>query len=247
MDKKILKWGRQILRLTPTFPAAVLSSPHLLQLPMPSDAIQTSQLRCFWRSQHRGPRQADVTNRLLHRALHTQANCTTNPHAATPLQATHATTSHRTLWAHTIAKIYADSGLAICKPPTDTPIGPPSITHNYPTLTPVADQLHQHALTTVGDLHTGQGWMALNHFPEALQPHLQPVLQGPPQPNPDRSPHPGQFWHLSPTPPQHPARTIYEILPDPDPHGTQYARPWLTMNPHSHLNPVPDDTYYWPP
>ena len=26
MDKKILKWGRQILRLTPTFPAAVLSA-----------------------------------------------------------------------------------------------------------------------------------------------------------------------------------------------------------------------------
>ena len=30
MDKKILKWGRQILRLTPIFPAAVLSSRHLL-------------------------------------------------------------------------------------------------------------------------------------------------------------------------------------------------------------------------
>ena len=27
MDKKILKWSRQILRLTPTFPAAVMSSP----------------------------------------------------------------------------------------------------------------------------------------------------------------------------------------------------------------------------
>ena len=39
MDKKILKWGRQILRLTPTFPTAVLSGRHLLQLPMPSDAI----------------------------------------------------------------------------------------------------------------------------------------------------------------------------------------------------------------
>ena len=119
--------------------------------------------------------------------------------------------------------------------------------HTYPLLAPVADQLHQHALTTVGDLHTGQRWMALNHFPEALQPHLQPILQGPPQPTPDRSPHPGRFWHLSPTPPQHSARTIYEILPDPDPHGTQYARPWLTMNPHSHLNPVPGDTYYWTP
>ena len=32
MDKKILKWSRQILRLTPTFPAAVMSSPQLLKL-----------------------------------------------------------------------------------------------------------------------------------------------------------------------------------------------------------------------
>ena len=78
MDKKILKWGRQILRLTPSFLAAVLSSRHLLQLPMPSDAIQTSQLHCFWRSQNRGPRQAAVTNRLLQRALNQQANYTTN-------------------------------------------------------------------------------------------------------------------------------------------------------------------------
>ena len=123
---------------------------------MPSDAIQTSQLRCFWRSQHRGPRQAAVTNRLLHRALHTQANYATNPHAAAPLRTALTTTGHGTLWAHTIAKIYADSGLAFCKPPTDTLPGPPSITHIYPTLAPVADQLHQHALTTAGDLHTGQ-------------------------------------------------------------------------------------------
>jgi hypothetical protein len=85
MDKKILKWGQQILRLTPTFPTAVLSSPHLLQLPMPSDAIQISQIRCFWRSQTRRPRQAAVTNRLLQRALNQQANYTTNPNAATPL------------------------------------------------------------------------------------------------------------------------------------------------------------------
>ena len=97
MDKKILKWGRQILRLTPTFPAAVLSSRHLLQLPMPSDAIQTSQLRCFWRSQNRGPRQAAVTNRLLQRALNQQANYTTNPQAATPLRPTPPPTSNSAL------------------------------------------------------------------------------------------------------------------------------------------------------
>jgi hypothetical protein len=180
----------------PTFPAAVLSSPHLLQLPMPSDAIQTSQLRCFWRSQHRGPRQAAATNRLLQRALHQQANHTTNPQAPALLQPTPTTTGHGTLWAHTIAAIYADSELAICKPPTGTNTVPPSITHSYPALAPVADQLHQHALTTVGDLHTGQRWMTLDHFLTALLPQLQPILQGPPQPTPDRSIHPSQFWHL---------------------------------------------------
>ena len=109
LDKKILKWGRQILRLTPTFPAAVLSSRHLLQLPMPSDAIQTSQLRCFWRSQNRGIRQAAITNRLLLLALNQQANYTTNPQAATPLRITLLLTSNSAMWAQTIAKIYADS------------------------------------------------------------------------------------------------------------------------------------------
>jgi hypothetical protein len=104
MDKKILKWGRQILQHTPTFPAAILSSPHLLQLPMPSDSIQTSQLRCFWRSQHRGPRQAAVTNRLLQRALHQQANYTTNPQAVAPLQSNPTQPGQGPLWAHTIAK-----------------------------------------------------------------------------------------------------------------------------------------------
>ena len=29
------------------------------------------------------------------------------------------------------------------------------------------------------------------------------------------------------------------------PQGHHQARPWLPMNPHSHLNPVPGDTYYW--
>ena len=150
MDKKILKWGRQILRLTPTFPAAVLSSPHLLQLPMPSEAIQTSQLHCFWRSQHRKPRQAAVTTRLLQRALHPQADHTTNPHAVVSLQPAPTTTKHGTLWAHIIAKLYADSGLAICKPPAMHTNGLPSILSSCPTLAPVADQLHQHAITTMG-------------------------------------------------------------------------------------------------
>ena len=172
MDKKILKWGRQILRLTPTFPAAVLSSRHLLQLPMPSDAIQTSQLRCFWRSQNRGPRQAAVTNRLLQRTLNQQANYTTNPQAATPLQPTPPPTSNGALWAHTIAKIYADSELAICKPPTANATGAPSIITSCPTLAPLAEQLHQHAITMLGDLHTGQQWMTPDHFPEALRPQL---------------------------------------------------------------------------
>ena len=155
MDKKILKWGRQILRLTPTIPAAVLSSPHLLQLPMPSDAIQTSQLRCFWRRRHRGPRQAAFTNRLLQQALRQQANYTTNSQAAAPLQSTPTKPGQGALWAHTIAKLYADSGLGICKPPTANTTGPPSIINSCPTLAPVADQLQQHALTMVSDLHTG--------------------------------------------------------------------------------------------
>ena len=162
----------------PTFPAAVLSSPHLLQLPMPSDAIQTSQLRCFWRSQHRGPRQAAVTNRLLQRALHQQANHTTNQHAVALLQPASTTSGHGILWAHTIAKIYADSELAICKPPAIPNNEPPSIMTSCPTLAPIADQLHHHAITTVGDLHTGQEWMPLDHLPVALRTQLHPILQG---------------------------------------------------------------------
>ena len=224
MDKKILKWGRQILRLTPTFPAAVLSSRHLLQLPMPSDAIQTSQLRCFWRSQNRGPRQAAVTNRLLQRALNQQANYTTNPQAATPLRPTPPPTSNGALWAHTIAKIYADSELAICKPPTANATEPPSIITSCPTLTPLADQLHQHAITMLGDLHTGQQWMTPDHFPAALRPQLQLILQGLTQTAPARHIHSGQFWHLSPALQQHPARTIYEILPDQGHQGHHYVR-----------------------
>jgi hypothetical protein len=89
--------------------------------------------------------------------------------------------------------------------------------------------------------------MTPEHFPAALRTQLQPILQGTPQPAPDRPIHPGQFWHLSPTLQQHPARTIYEILPDPGPLGHHHARPWLPMNPHSHLNPVPGDTYCWTP
>ena len=100
--------------------------------------------------------EAAVTNRLLQRALNQQANYTTNPQAATPLRTTPIPISISALWAHTIAKIYADSGLAICKPPTANATGPSSIITSCPTLAPIADQLHQHALTMVGDLHTGQ-------------------------------------------------------------------------------------------
>ena len=89
--------------------------------------------------------------------------------------------------------------------------------------------------------------MTPDHFPAALRPHLQSILQGPPQTAPDRPIHSGQFWHLSPTLQQHPARTIYEILPDKGHQGHHYVRPWLPMNPHSHLNPVPGDMYSWTP
>ena len=89
--------------------------------------------------------------------------------------------------------------------------------------------------------------MTPDHFPAALRTQLQPILQGPPQPNPDRPIYQGQFWHLSPTLQQHPARTIYEILSSQEPNGQHHARPWFPMNPHSHLNPVPGDTYYWTP
>jgi hypothetical protein len=210
---------------------------------MPSYAIQTSQIQCFWRSQHRGPRKAAVTNRLLQQALRQQANYTTNPQAATPLQHNPASPAYGSLWAHTIAKIYADSGLAICKPPTGQSTGPPSSITSCPPLAHSADQLHQHANTTLGDLHNGQQWILPNHFPAALRAHLQPLFHRPPQPAPDHLIHPGQFWHLSPAIHQQPARTIYEILPDPGPQGRICARPRLPMNPHSHLNPVPGDTH----
>ena len=116
LDKKILKWSGQILRLTPTFPAAVMSSPQLLKIPMPSDAIQTTQLRCFWRSQIRGLCQADTTNRLLQRALRHQSNFTDNRQTATTIMPPTGPIGN-CLCAHSIAKIYSDAGLAISQPP----------------------------------------------------------------------------------------------------------------------------------
>jgi hypothetical protein len=59
----------------------------------------------------------------------------------------------------------------------------------------------------------------------ALRTQLQPILQGPPQPSLDRPIHSGQFWHLSPAPHQHPARTIYEILQDTGPPGSPPLTP----------------------
>ena len=76
-----------------------------------------------------------------------------------------------------------------------------------------------------GDLHTGQQWMTPDHFPAALRTQLQPILQGPPQPIPDRHIHPGQFWHLSPALQQQLARTIYEIFTDRDPKVTTTHAP----------------------
>ena len=187
--------------------------------------------------------QPKPRHRLLQRALNQQANYTVNPQAATPLRPSSHPTGKGALWAHTITKIYADSELAICKPPTPHATVTPSIITSCPTLAPSAEQLHQHAITMLGDLHTGQQWMPLDHFSTTLRPQLQPILQGPTQTAPDRPIHSGQFWHLSPTLQQHPARTIDEILPDKRHQGHHYVRPWLPMNPHSHLNPVPGDMY----
>ena len=98
-----------------------MSSPQLLKIPMPSDAIQTSQLRCFWRSQIRGPQQAATTNRLLQRALRHQSTFTINHQAANTITPRVGPNDH--LWAQFIAKIYSDAGLAISQPPA------PSNTH----------------------------------------------------------------------------------------------------------------------
>ena len=90
--------------------------------------------------------------------------------------------------------------------------------------------------------------MPPDQFPMAIRTQLHSILHGPPQPVQDRPLHPGQFWHLSPPMlPHHPVRTIYEILLDPGAHGHHYARPWIPMNPHSHLNSVPGDIYSWTP
>ena len=166
-----------------------MASPQLLKIPMPSDAIQTSQLRCFWRSQIRGPRQAATTNRLLQRALRHQSNFTDNHQAANTLA---PPAGPNDLWAKSIAKIYSDTGLAISQPPA------PSNTHlslltTYPDLHQQAQHLHDHALYLPGDLHTGQHWIPVEQLPMALQPHLQPLLQGPAQPPPPRPIHAGQF------------------------------------------------------
>ena len=120
----------------PTFPAAVTTYPQLLKISMPSDAIQTSQLRCFWPSQIQGPRQAATTNRLLQRALRHQSNFTENHQAANTITPP-VDPNDNSLWAQSIAKIYSDAGLAISQPPAPS--------HTQLSLLATFPDLHQQA------------------------------------------------------------------------------------------------------
>ena len=169
LDKRILKWSRQILRLTPTFPAAVLASPHMINIPMPSDAIHTSQLRCFWRSQIRGPRQATTTTRLLQRALRHQATLTNQLPNITTTTTKPPPCTANSLWAHHLIKLYADEDLALSQHHMDAHTQDPRLPHQHPETQPAAAQLHSHAIHTVGDLHTGQHWIPPEHTELALE------------------------------------------------------------------------------
>ena len=104
---------------------------------------------------------------------------------------------HVGLWAHSIAKIYSDAGLAISQPsaPSDFP---PSLLTTFPALHQQVQYLHDHALYLPGDLHSGQQWIHPAPFPTVLCPHLQQLIHAPVQPPPPRPIHAGQFWHLSP-------------------------------------------------
>jgi hypothetical protein len=247
LDKRILKWSRQILRLTPTFPAAVLASPHMINIPMPSDAIHTSQLRCFWRSQIRGPRQANTTTRLLQRALRHQATLTNQLPNITTTTTKPPPCTANSLWAHHLIKLYADEDLALSQHHMDAHSQDPRLPHQHPETQQAAAQLHSHAIHTVGDLHTGKHWIPSEHLPATLRPYLQAILAQPNQPAPPRPIHPGQTWHVSPAPPEYAPRTIFEILHSQNPQGYYHVRPWRPVNPHSHTQPLQGDQYQWTP
>ena len=117
----------------------------MINIPMPSDAIYTSQLRCFWRSQIRGPRQANTTNRLLQRALRHQTTLTNQPPNITTTTTTTTKpppcTGH-SLWAHHLIKLYADEDLALSQHHTDDHTQDPRLPHQYPETQPAAAQLY---------------------------------------------------------------------------------------------------------
>ena len=140
----------------------------MINIPMPSDTIHTSQLRCFWRSQIRGPRQANTTNRLMQRALRHQA---TLPHQLPNTITTNKPPpcTSKSLWAHHLIKLYADEDLALSQHNMNNHTLNPRLPHQSPETQPAAAQLHSHAIHTMGDLHTGQEWIPLDHLPVALR------------------------------------------------------------------------------
>jgi len=95
---------------------------------MPSDAIHTSQLRCFWRSQIRGPNQANTTNRLLQRALRHQAILTNQLTNTTSTTKPPPCTS-QSLWAHHLTKLYTDEDLALSQHHPDEYTQAPRLPH----------------------------------------------------------------------------------------------------------------------
>jgi hypothetical protein len=161
----------------------------MINIPMPSDAIHTSQLRCFWRSQIRGPRQANTTTRLLQRALRHQATLTNQLPNITTTTTKPPPCTANSLWAHHLIKLYADEDLALSQHHMDAHSQDPRLPHQHPETQPAAAQLHSHAIHTVGDLHTGQHWIPSEHLPATLRPYLQAILAQPNQPAPP-TPHP---------------------------------------------------------
>ena len=103
----------------------------MIHIPMPSDTIHTSQLRCFWRSQIRGPRQANTTNRLLQRALRQQTTLLNQlPNTTTTTKPPPCTSE--SLWAHHLIKLYADEDLALSQHNTNNHTHNPSLLHQSP-------------------------------------------------------------------------------------------------------------------